>query len=306
MQQFALLDAKYEKVYDLSALGEVMNILTDFTEFINETNTPGSNKAGSYVRALRYLNVMLRECSPQWKDIGDVFEIDSIDTLKKLHRFALDEGLKGEDSILAQANVPPSYLKNRFCAGALRALIGYRLALDQDAALADSLASTTDPLVVANTIAQTPLPEPEFFLEGNVNPKSKEGKAAISRNLAIRNRRLFTKLVLSNFDNACCLTGLDVSATLRSCLIVPENQSKTFSPDNALCLSATYAAAFNEHLISFDEDNRMILSPSLRDHATSEIFHHTFKTYEGAHMRPAQKFQPSAKLLAIHRERLAS
>ena len=105
---------------------------------------------------------------------------------------------------------------------------------------------------------------------------------------------------------ACCLTGLDVPATLRACLIVSEDKRKAFSPDNALCLSATYAAAFKEHLISFDEDNRMILSPALREHATSEIFHHTFKTYEGARMRPAMRFQPSAKLLAIHRERLAS
>ena len=67
-----------------------MNILSDFRDFIYETNTPGSNKAGSYVRALKYLNVMLRECSPEWKDLGDVFEVDSIDTLKKLHRLALD------------------------------------------------------------------------------------------------------------------------------------------------------------------------------------------------------------------------
>ena len=95
-------------------------------------------------------------------------------------------------------------------------------------------------------------------------------------------------------------------ATLRACRIVAEDKKEAFSPDNALCLSATYAAAFKEHLISFDEDNRMILSPALKDHATSEIFHHTFKTYEGARMRPAMRFQPSAKLLAIHRERLAS
>ena len=283
-----------------------MNILSDFTNFIYETNTPGSNKAGSYIRALKYLNVMLRECSPDWEDLGDIFEVDSIATLKKLHRLALDEGVKGEASIFAQADVPPSYLKNRFCAGALRALIGYRLALEQDAEMENRLANTTDPLVVAKTIEQAPLPEPKFFLEGNVNPQSKEGKAALSRNLEVGNRRFFTKLVLSNFDNACCLTGLDVPATLRACLIVSEDKRKAFSPDNALCLSATYAAAFKEHLISFDEDNRMILSPALREHATSEIFHHTFKTYEGAHMRTALRFQPSAKLLAQHRERLAS
>jgi len=283
-----------------------MNILSDFTNFINETNTPGSNKAGSYVRALKYLNVMLRECSPDWKDLGDIFEVDSIATLKKLHRLALDEGVKGEASIFAQADVPPSYLKNRFCAGALRALIGYRLALEQDAEMENRLASVTDPMVIAKTIEQAPLPEPKFFLEGNVNPQSKEGKASLSRNLEVRNRRFFTRLVLANFDNACCLTGLDVPATLRACLIVSEDKKKAFSPDNALCLSATYAAAFKEHLISFDEDNRMILSPALREHATSEIFHHTFKTYEGAHMRTALRFQPSAKLLAQHRERLAS
>ncbi len=283
-----------------------MNVLAAFTDFVNETNTPGSNKAGSYVRALKYLNVMLRDHSPQWKDLGDVFSVDSIETLKRLHKFTLAEAQKGSASELAKADVPPSYLEGRFCAGALRALIGYRISVAQDDEISEALSASTEPSAVAKTFATTPLAEPEFFLEGNIKPTSSEGKSAIDRRIALRNQRIFTKLVLSNYSNACCLTGLDVPATLRACRIIAEDQKNAFSPDNAICLSATYAAAFNEHLISFDEDNRMILSPCLKDHATTEIFHHTFKTYEGAHMRSALRFPPSAEFLAHHRERLAS
>lgn len=78
-----------------------------------------------------------------------------------------------------------------------------------------------------------------------------------------------------------------------------------FSPDNALCLSATYADAFDAHLITFDEKFQLVLSPMLKEHTTSAIFNSTFRTYEGTHIRPAVKFQPSARLMARHRELLA-
>ena len=39
-----------------------------------------------------------------------------------------------------------------------------------------------------------------------------------------------------------------------------EGEANRLDPENALCLSATYDAAFDRHLISFDEHYRLIVS----------------------------------------------
>ena len=38
-----------------------------------------------------------------------------------------------------------------------------------------------------------------------------------------------------------------------------------------MCLSGTYDIAFDQHLISFDEDYRMIVCSEIRDHFTTAI-----------------------------------
>ncbi len=109
---------------------------------------------------------------------------------------------------------------------------------------------------------------------------------------------------MQNFNNACCVSGLDIVDTLRACPIVPDKS--TYSPENALCLAATYAAVFRHHLITFDEELRLVLSPSLSDHATGDAFRHTFKAYEGQRMLPVRFIQPSEALMQMHREHLVA
>ena len=278
-----------------------MNVKKQFSEYITESNTPGSNKADSYIRAIGYANTMLRGFGGRFQDVGDIFSIDSVDLLKSLHAFLLEEAAKGGKSRLLRADVPPSYLKNNFCSAALRSLIGYRLAMARDAEILDILSQGKTPALIEKAL-ENPLPEPEFFLEGNVKPESERGVEELERLRRFQNRRTFRRLVLQNYNNACCVSGLDVIDTLRVCPIAPDKDN--LAPENALCLAATYAAAFKNHLITFDEDMRLILSPTLCEHATGDAFRHTFKAYEGQRMLPARFIQPSEAMMRIHRERL--
>lgn len=280
-----------------------MNVKRQFSDYITESNVPGSNKADSYIRAIGYANTMLKDFGGQFQNVGDIFSIDSVDQLKALHKFLLGETAKGDSTLLLKADVPPSYLKGNFCTAALRSLIGYRLAMARDAEILDILAHGEEPARIEKAF-ENPLPEPEFFLEGKVKPESERGAEELERLRSFQNRRTFRRLVLQNFNDACCLSGLDVADTLRACPIVPDKSS--LSPENALCLAATYAAAFKNHLITFDEDMRLVLSSSLTDHATSDAFRHTFKAYEGQRMLPARFIQPSETLMQMHRERLVA
>ena len=76
------------------------------------------------------------------------------------------------------------------------------------------------------------------------------------------------------------------------------------NPENGLCLSGTYDFAFDQHLISFDEDYRLIVGGEIKDHFTTAITRDYFKKYEGKKITMPSKFLPSQNLLQRHREYL--
>ena len=113
----------------------------------------------------------------------------------------------------------------------------------------------------------------------------------------------FRRMVLANYGGKCCVTGLDVPQTLRASHIVAwaEDKKNRMNPENGLCLSATYDAAFDKHLISFDEDYRMIVSKDIKEYYTNEATKEYFNNFEGKQIDLPLRFMPSKKLLEKHR-----
>ena len=99
------------------------------------------------------------------------------------------------------------------------------------------------------------------------------------------------------------MTGLDVPQTLRASHIVAwaEDKKNRMNPENGLCLSATYDAAFDKHLISFDEDYRMIVSKDIKEYYTNKATKEYFNNFEGKQINLPLRFMPSKKLLEKHR-----
>ena len=81
-----------------------------------------------------------------------------------------------------------------------------------------------------------------------------------------------------------------------------EDEKNRLNPENGLCLSATYDAAFDRHLISFDEHYRLIVSKAIKDHYTDAAAKSYFLDREGQTMSLPTKFLPSQSLLEKHRE----
>lgn len=119
-------------------------------------------------------------------------------------------------------------------------------------------------------------------------------------------QNVFRSVLLEIYRGQCCVCGLNIKEVLRASHIIPwvENEKNRLNPENGLCLSATYDAAFDKHLISFDEDYRMVVSPYIRDFYTNDAAKEYFERYEGKQIKLPYKFSPNKKFLSIHRDKL--
>lgn len=114
----------------------------------------------------------------------------------------------------------------------------------------------------------------------------------------------FRRTVLVSYNYRCCITGTPISALLSASHIVAWSADRTqrLNPHNGLCLAKTQDAAFDRHLITLDEDLRVVLSKSIRDHFTSESVRANFQPYEGKRIDLPYRFNPDAALLKYHRD----
>lgn len=114
----------------------------------------------------------------------------------------------------------------------------------------------------------------------------------------------FRRTVLVSYNQRCCITGTPIPALLSASHIVAWSADHTqrLNPHNGLCLAKTQDAAFDRHLITLDEDLRVVLSKSIRDHFSSESVRANFQPYEGKQINLPHRFTPQPDLLRIHRD----
>ena len=120
------------------------------------------------------------------------------------------------------------------------------------------------------------------------------------------NQSFFRKMILAAYNNRCCFTGLEIPELLVASHILPwaDHHTKRLEPTNGLCLSAMYDKAFDCHLISFDEDYRMVVSSQLHHSYSSDAARKYFLNKEGQKITLPHRFLPSQTYLAEHREQL--
>lgn len=118
----------------------------------------------------------------------------------------------------------------------------------------------------------------------------------------------FRRAVLVSYNHRCCITGTPIPALLSASHIVAWSADRTqrLNPRNGLCLAKTQDAAFDRHLITLDEDLRVVLSKSIRDHFTSESVRVSFQPYEGKRINLPHRFTPEPTLLLRHRKLFAN
>ena len=279
----------------------------EFTDFIFATNTDGSGKAASYVRALDMLGPILTKHYPRPIVGGSMWHSFSLADIHALHEWICAESRKGAASSIYPDFESPSYLKNNFCSAAVRAYGEFLATEAFEDGIVAKVSGETGGKAVAQKAESLIDTTSQADLEAHLNLTAKEGKEKLAAVKVRVNQDIFRKMVLANYGGKCCVTGLSVPDVLRASHISPwaEDEKNRLNPENGLCLSATYDAAFDRHLISFDEHYRLVVSKAIKDHYTDAAAKSYFLDLEGQAMSLPTKFLPSQALLEKHRELLA-
>lgn len=122
------------------------------------------------------------------------------------------------------------------------------------------------------------------------------------RSIKVRlNQSIFRRIVLANYDNQCCITGLNKPELLVAGHIVRWSQDKKnrLNPKNGLLLNALHDRAFELGMITIDEDYKVKISSVLKPSKASSMVHY-FGQYEGRSMILPKKFLPDKEFLKIH------
>jgi len=120
-----------------------------------------------------------------------------------------------------------------------------------------------------------------------------------------RGQDYFREIVLNNYGNRCGLTGLPVRELLIASHILPWSfhEAERLNVQNGIALNRLHDAAFDQGLIGFDDDLRMILSSRLRAQLPDQAVSAHFEAYENNTLQlPEDAFPPAREFLSGHRE----
>lgn len=119
-----------------------------------------------------------------------------------------------------------------------------------------------------------------------------------------RGQEYFRDIVLNNYGSACAVTGLPIRELLIASHILPwsSHETERLNVRNGICLNRLHDSAFDQHLIGFDEDLRLILSVRLKTTLPREAVAHHFEVYEGKSLQlPEDGTSPELSFLSSHR-----
>ncbi len=264
-----------------------------FEDYLYGTYGRKTGAASSYITAIQIIDEMLAKTDISYFKGKSVLDIKDLDILDEITRFIHKEQLlfrNGEDSIFRNINPKQtSYPRNNFCSAAINRLFTYRSGMKFKEADEVIKGKRTGTKISKDLLTH-------FDID-------KEGIDIVATAKARLGQDYFRKMIMANYQGKCCVTGLNVPQTLRASHIVAwaDDMKNRLNPENGLCLSATYDAAFDKHLISFDDDYRMILSNQIKEYFTAEVTKEYFENFEGKKITLPLHFQPNKKFLEKHR-----
>ncbi|TAE88809.1 MAG: HNH endonuclease [Verrucomicrobia bacterium] len=272
----------------------------EFENYLNEDNIAGSGKASSYIKALDWLSQMLKIESYGFMDCLDIWSVSKPDRLFELRSFVLEEQKKSVSPWITKT-IPISYLRDGYCAAALSQLIQFlpqKVYTNKILKIYDSCSD--DEQELKSRLNQAP-DDLDFLVH---DPKSKDGMDRIREVKTRVGQRAFRIMVMRNYQNTCCITGLNIPILNRASHIIgwAERIETRMLPSNGLCLSATYDAAFDKKLISLDEQYRLILSKDIKDCYSNQCVQTYFQSREGQTIAYPTRSKPNQQFLDIHRK----
>lgn len=150
-------------------------------------------------------------------------------------------------------------------------------------------------------------PEPVVSVYEIKEPTFPTGETETIREIKARRvQNFFRRTVLQSYNNRCAISGLAIPQLLVASHIIPwsEDVSRRADPTNGIALNALYDKAFDRHLISFDEDFRLVLSPRIKAKVEDVMVQEYFLCFEGKILDMPYRFLPDSSALKNHLDTL--
>ncbi len=142
----------------------------------------------------------------------------------------------------------------------------------------------------------------------NITPQDLEGK---ERTVVIKqrvNQSVFRSMILSNYEERCAVTGINVPELLVAGHIIPwadSDSQQKLNPENGICLSSLYDKAFDKGLITISPDDYTIcISSALLQYNTQDYYDKHFGCIGGQKIILPIEHQPNRDFLAYHRDHI--
>ncbi|WP_049723265.1 HNH endonuclease [Gilvimarinus polysaccharolyticus] len=271
-----------------------------FKFFLLDDDKPRSNKVNSYVRALDLICEMIKRQPVRFNQIQDLWSITSTEQLEPLHQFLIQES-RNESSIWMFEDLPASYLRDGFCSAAIKQYHKFLIEKSFEDRLVSAYIEKKELDSSELALLESDYTLPRYLIDAGQFPIGTETLQLVKQRT---NQSVFRNILRKNYRNCCCITGLNISAVNRASHIIgwAKDPAKRLDPRNGLYLSATYDAAFDKHLISLDDDYRVILSAELKEFNTQDSFKKHFLSIEGMRIFVPKMMPPDKDYLAVHRK----
>ena len=118
------------------------------------------------------------------------------------------------------------------------------------------------------------------------------------------NQNLFRQITFANYDGKCALSGIDIPDLLVASHIIPwaKSTKERLNPENGICLSSLYDKAFDQGLISFDVETKVIFSTRLLSNIEKSYFDIFFRPIYHQPLAEARKYAVNPDFLEWHRD----
>ncbi len=118
------------------------------------------------------------------------------------------------------------------------------------------------------------------------------------------NQAFFRKMVLSAYEDTCCITGLKNADFLVAGHILrwADDEKNRMNPHNGIAINALHDKAFEKGLITITPDYIIKVSSELKKKGATEQVEELFIQYDGMPIHEPKKFWPEASFLRLHNE----
>lgn len=139
----------------------------------------------------------------------------------------------------------------------------------------------------------------------NVNPEIPLIPVGRDRENVIKqrtNQYLFRNMVLSAYNNSCCITGLACQELVEACHIVNwcDDKQNRLNPCNGLAMNTLFHKAYDKYYLGIKPDLTVVISDRLYDglsKVSKDKTYKLFNPYNGVHIILPRKFKPSITLI---------